>query len=377
METELTTKPKGRYQLQYRGAECKNCSHPLDISDKYCPNCSQINSNKKLSLNDFFNEFFASLISYDSKLLKTLGALLFRPGQITIDYIQGKRVRYTNPFRFLLSLSIIYFLLFSLNGNFSEMDQYVASNSGNFFNVDSSSLINSIESSIQQQEKQNIIKELDSLQLQQKIGHALKSRDSTILANPKIYFKEINNTSFIERFLKKSEFFNTIIKNEKLYIFKAASDKYAIENTLENKASFNGAKGFLKLTEQPGSFFNTIIARLPFVIFFFLPVFTLFIWLLYIRKKYNYTEHLIFSFHNQSLLFILLIISVLIDTFFNINLSALLLLAFGVYLFIAMRKFYMQGWFKTFVKFGILNSIFFILATVSIFILVGTSIFTF
>lgn len=91
---------KGRYELRYRGDQCLNCGHLLDASDKYCPNCSQANSTKKLTLKDFMDEFFSGLINYDSKLLKTLTALLARPGTITKDYINGKRVTYTNPFDF-------------------------------------------------------------------------------------------------------------------------------------------------------------------------------------------------------------------------------------------------------------------------------------
>jgi len=379
MRIGLKTNQNTRLQLKYRGIECRNCKHPLAITDKYCSNCSQLNSLKKLSLQDFFDEFFASLISYDSKLLKTLAALLLRPGQITIDYIEGKRVSYTNPFRFLLSLSIIYFLLVSYNNNFSEIDQYAANNNINFLDEEGFSLFNAANSTInlEAKEKEAVLKQIDSLQLQQTINKTFKARDSAILANPKAYFKNLSKEGFVKRFFKKAAFFNTLIKSEKIVQFKNIEQKFEIASTLENKAAFNGAKGFLKLIGQPGSFLNILVSRLPFLIFFFLPVFTLPIWLLYIRKKYTYTEHLIFSFHNQSLLFILLIFSALIDAFFNLDLSILLFMVFGVYLFIAMRKFYQQGWLKTFVKYGILNMIFFTLALVSIFILVGTSIFTF
>lgn len=103
---------KGRYELQFRGVKCLNCGHPLDISDRYCPNCSQANSTKKLTLKDFFDEFFSSLINYDSKLLKTLSALLLRPGSITRDYIEGKRIAYNQilpsivPYLMKLPISI-------------------------------------------------------------------------------------------------------------------------------------------------------------------------------------------------------------------------------------------------------------------------------
>ncbi len=124
MDNKPTLQQKGRYGLRYRGTECHNCSHPLDISDPFCPNCPQANSNNKLTLKDFFDEFFASLISYDSRLLKTLSALLTKPGKITRDYIEGKRVSYTNPFRFLLSLSIVYFLMFNFSNDLSDIDTY-------------------------------------------------------------------------------------------------------------------------------------------------------------------------------------------------------------------------------------------------------------
>ena len=125
---------KGRYELKFRGVECLNCGHPLDISDKYCPNCSQANSTKKLTLRDFFDEFFSGLINYDSKLLTTLYALLLRPGRITKDYVSGKRVTYTNPFRFLLSLAFLYFLMFTYNNRFSNLDEAAKNFDGTIYN---------------------------------------------------------------------------------------------------------------------------------------------------------------------------------------------------------------------------------------------------
>src|SRR5690606_16878035 len=112
-----------RFSLNYRGDECLNCNHPLDRSDRYCPNCSQLNSTKKITLKDLIREFFANLISYDSRFRKTLSKLIFKPGRISKEYIQGKRLTYTNPFRFLLSLAIIYFIMISFSSDLSELDR--------------------------------------------------------------------------------------------------------------------------------------------------------------------------------------------------------------------------------------------------------------
>lgn len=110
-----------------------------------------------------------------------------------------------------------------------------------------------------------------------------------------------------------------MINKDSLHSFVEAKQKFGVSETSENKFAFNSGRSFLRAKDRPNEFLQTIVSRLPFATFFFLPIFTIFIWLAYIRKKYTYTDHLIFSFHNMALLFILLIVSYLISTIFNIN----------------------------------------------------------
>ena len=112
MSKPVDQKPK--VPINYRGTTCLNCEHPLELSDRYCPYCGQINSVQKLSLGTYFNEFVGSVLNYDSRFRYTIKDLLFKPGTITHDYVNGKRLKYANPFRFFLSISIIFFLLSSL-----------------------------------------------------------------------------------------------------------------------------------------------------------------------------------------------------------------------------------------------------------------------
>ena len=96
-----------RSLVKYRGEECLNCGRSLEEEHKFCPNCGQLNSIKKLALGDFFSEFFSGLFAYDSRFIRTMRILLFKPGKISKDYIQGKRMRYVNPYRFFLTTAII------------------------------------------------------------------------------------------------------------------------------------------------------------------------------------------------------------------------------------------------------------------------------
>lgn len=373
METKPTLHQKGRYGLQYRGTECNNCGHPLDMSDRYCPNCSQANSTKKLTLKDFFDEFFSSLISYDSKLLKTLSALLMRPGKITKDYIHGKRVSYTNPFRFLLSLAIVYFLMLNFTGNYQEWDQYGSDQNGDWITEDGGLSFNADFGAMSQKDQKDLETALDSL----KIVEVINKRDSILLSNHEEHFAKIESESFVNHFFGKREFFSAVFKEDEIYRFDSIIDKYKMEDSRINRAAFRAASSFNRFKKEPGSFVSTMISKLPFAVFFFLPAFAIFIWLAYIRKKYTYTDHLIFGFHITSLLFILLIVSFLVDSIFNVYSWWVFLIIFGIYLFQAMRKFYEQGIFKTLVKYSFLNFAFFILATLAIVILFAGGVFTY
>jgi len=374
-DNKPTIPSAGRYKLQYRGTECTNCGHPLDMSDKFCPNCSQANSNKKLTVKDFFDEFFSTLISYDSKLLNTLSAMLLRPGKITRDYIYGKRVSYTNPFRFLLSLSIIYFLMLSIGGDFSALDSFAADEETGEIQLEEGILDIDLKST--DGKTNEVISTLDSIPELKGITQQIRKKDSLMVADPKSHFDTISEQGFLSRFFDKMELFGTLIDKKGVTRFTEISETYNIPITTENETTFKASKSISKAKKRPGEFISSLISKVPFAIFFFLPVFALFIWLVYIRKKYNYTDHLIFSFHTTSVLFILLIISYLIDSIFDVSSNGFFLLLFLIYLFVAMKRFYAQGIFKTSIKYVFLNLVFFILATFSTLLFFIGNIFTF
>jgi len=55
-------------------------------------------------------EALEQAISLDSRFGRTLGRLLFRPGVVTADYLDGRRVRYSSPVNLYLLASFLYFL---------------------------------------------------------------------------------------------------------------------------------------------------------------------------------------------------------------------------------------------------------------------------
>jgi hypothetical protein len=88
---------------------CGNCETAYE--GNYCPQCGQ----SKVDINRPFSvliiDLLGNMYAFDTRVFKTLKAELFKPWQITMDYIAGRRVRYMPPFRMYVFISIIFFLL--------------------------------------------------------------------------------------------------------------------------------------------------------------------------------------------------------------------------------------------------------------------------
>ncbi|MEM6704906.1 MAG: DUF3667 domain-containing protein [Acidobacteriota bacterium] len=97
------------------GVRCPNCG--AEFAGPYCHVCGQKAGDLHISLREFFREAISSLFSFDSRLWSTLKALLRHPGQLTLDYWEGKRARYLPPLRLYLFVSFVAFLIFGATGN--------------------------------------------------------------------------------------------------------------------------------------------------------------------------------------------------------------------------------------------------------------------
>jgi hypothetical protein len=91
------------------GRSCENCGNP--VTQRYCSACGQRVEPPVHSLLHFSRVATEDLTHADSRLWRTLGALLFRPGFLTAEFLSGRRARYLPPVRLYLVLSVAFFLL--------------------------------------------------------------------------------------------------------------------------------------------------------------------------------------------------------------------------------------------------------------------------
>ena len=89
-------------------ARCDNCG--AAVSGHYCSACGQRLEAPVQSLWHFTREATEDLTHTDSRLWRTLGALLFHPGYLTREFLAGRRARYLPPVRLYLVISVAFFL---------------------------------------------------------------------------------------------------------------------------------------------------------------------------------------------------------------------------------------------------------------------------
>ena len=92
------------------GAACANCQTAL--AGPYCHVCGQDADDHHRSLSHLIWEGLEGLVHLDGRLARTLPLLLFQPGKLARDQLDGRRARHVPPLRlFLVSLLIFMFVL--------------------------------------------------------------------------------------------------------------------------------------------------------------------------------------------------------------------------------------------------------------------------
>lgn len=95
---------------------CSNCLHKLGSDDRFCSQCGQEVRTRDESISTFLKHFLSDYFTFDSKIMRSFGPLMFSPGVLTVEFIAGRRARYIPPLRMYIFVSIVFFLSLSLKG---------------------------------------------------------------------------------------------------------------------------------------------------------------------------------------------------------------------------------------------------------------------
>ncbi|MES2041058.1 MAG: DUF3667 domain-containing protein [Pseudomonadota bacterium] len=89
---------------------CANCN--ASLQGAYCHACGQA-AHIHRSLLHLVEELLHGLFHFETKAWRTIPKLIWSPGKLTRDYIEGQRTRYVSPLALFLFLIFVMFFVFS------------------------------------------------------------------------------------------------------------------------------------------------------------------------------------------------------------------------------------------------------------------------
>ncbi|HVE71156.1 MAG TPA: DUF3667 domain-containing protein [Thermoanaerobaculia bacterium] len=88
---------------------CLNCGAAMQGA--FCHECGQKAAAVHLKMHDFVHDATHEFLHLDGKIWKTIKLLVGRPGQLTHEFLAGRRARYISPVRLYLTFSLLFFTL--------------------------------------------------------------------------------------------------------------------------------------------------------------------------------------------------------------------------------------------------------------------------
>jgi hypothetical protein len=226
-------------------------------------------------MREFFAEFIGHYVAIEGKLWRTLGQLLLRPGGLTKAYMAGQRVNYMQPLRLFLTLSVILFALLQFGG-FKIHSNDVKPASGEMM----------ISADTTQTDTAVAPAPLPAGATRYEVS--LGYYHFSLLREGKSYEAGIN-------FIWPDSQRPSLARSALLLVFPQFDDKFKRFSHLPDET---------KVELLTHGFF----ARMPYVIFFMVPVFALFLKLLYLPSRRPYGEYLLFALHVNAFAFFIMVL---------------------------------------------------------------------
>jgi hypothetical protein len=364
---------------------CLNCNS--ELIGRYCHQCGQENIEPKETVWGLVSHFFYDITHFDGKFFGTTRQLIAKPGFLPKEYIAGRRARYLHPIRMYVFSSAVFFLVFfslfhvkHVNGIDKIRD---------LTNIDT--LAARLDSAEAASMKKAITRE-DSITTAR---HFQEAKKATATGNYRYHANDSTNkntdttTARVDTNITEHEAGNGSVDKLEETLGKKAKYRISV-----NGVDVKTVKQYdsLQATLPPGKrdswlerriavrnielrerykddemfakdLLNKFTHTFPYLLFLSLPLYALFLKLLYIRhKQYYYTDHGIFLIYLYIFTFIVMLIYFSLDKLEKslnwgwVIALEVLLFGYGVwYAYKAMRKFYQQGRSKTMLKFIGLN----------------------
>ncbi|MFN8153903.1 MAG: DUF3667 domain-containing protein [Bacteroidia bacterium] len=304
-----------------RADTCLNCGTALDAAkDNFCPSCGQVNNVRKETAIGLVRELVEEFLHFDSKVMASLVPLLIKPGFLTKDYNAGRRARYFHPVRMFLTLTVIMFVITGMVNHKAEEEEKTEAASGR---DSADATTNTADSTL-------------VLDTDDGISYAPVNNSGSHVGFNWSFGKVKVDPDTLQKYIESG------VTDEE-----ALMDTFGIEKDVFNKFMFSQIVQKQKMGYKDlASYYKS---KLPWLLFSLMPVFAFVLFLLYIRRKIFFVDHLIHAFHLHSAVFLIIAVSGLLYLITGWD-TDWLLLYIPVYYYLSLHRVYGQSWSKTFLK---------------------------
>lgn len=94
---------------EQQSEHCLNCG--AQLIGPFCAQCGQRDIPPYPSVRELVTDAFWELSGWDGRFAGTVRALIRTPGQLTIEFLEGRRARFISPLRLYLLASLVYFVV--------------------------------------------------------------------------------------------------------------------------------------------------------------------------------------------------------------------------------------------------------------------------
>lgn len=373
--------------VPHPGDRCSNCRRLLD--GRFCAHCGQKATELRQPIRQFVGEAFTEYFGFDGRLWTSLRELLVHPGRLTLAYLDGRRVRYLRPLRLYLSATLLFFFLLTVLDPVDKVEglmsrgvrteqptgertaaarvaqidsalvEFAAGGEGRRGVLDSLTAVADSVSRVVVSEtgdlealSEAIDSQRDSLiqyaRLERRVRQLRWQRDQLAVLPPDTLIR-------IEDWDRASEF---IFPQGDIDLVMPdwMPRSRPVERLLQSRTSEQRAAAL-------GDFVRNALGRLPTVMFLLLPVFALLLKLIYLRRGWFYSEHLVFALHTHAFAFLVfsalaVLIGFLGDATWVKWIARVLLLSLPIYFYVAQKRVYGQSWVKTGAKAVVLGGLY-------------------
>src|SRR5438552_992559 len=328
-------KRRQRQQLTH----CENCG--AELSGKYCAQCGQPAIDYRRSFRHVIVDVLDSCLNWDSKVFATIGLLIVKPWRLTNEFLAGKRVRYLHPLRLYLLASILFFFAVNYGARGLHVDP----------------------SKIGPKDRAEIEADLKKEDLPPEARAKLEKllREPSPPPAPAVPSPGASSPPAAPSPSAGSTAVPTTknygqVTDRPFVVFDAdTKSSTPFEKWIEARAKDKMGEHGTKM----GLFISTLFSNLPYMMLCCVPLFAFVLKVLYVRRHTFYIDHLIYALHIHTFFYIGIMLIVLATIGLNRAVPgaiagwciALLWIAFGMQIFLSIRRVYRQGWFISTLKF--------------------------